>query len=76
MPKESAKKRSGVFFSKSGNDFVVMWQDREVCRYKTMEAFVDAHVDGLAALEASQADLLERYYNSIGISTGKTGGKP
>lgn len=67
-------KRTGVFYSKSGDDYVVLWQGREVCRYGSLEEFVDAHQAGLEALEANQADLLESYYRSIGISTGKTPG--
>ena len=72
---KAANKRSGVFFSKSGSDYVVLWQGREICRYESMQAFVEAHAAGLAALESNQADLLERYYNSIGISSGSSGGK-
>ncbi len=69
------KTRSGVFHSKSGSDYVVLWQGQEICRYESIEAFIDAHAAGLEALESSQADLLERYYNSIGISSGRSGGE-
>jgi len=72
---KASSKRSGVFFSKSGSDYVVLWQGREICRYDSMAAFVEAHAAGLEALEYNQADLLERYYNSIGISSGRSGGK-
>ena len=69
------KTRSGVFHNKSGSDYVVLWQGQEICRYESIEAFIDAHAAGLEALESSQADLLERYYNSIGISSGRSGGE-
>ncbi len=68
-------KRTGVFYSKSGDDYAVLWQGREICRYQTMEAFIDAHKAGLDALEANQADLLEGYYRSMGIHTGKNPGR-
>ena len=67
--------RSGIFYSKTEDDYVVLWRGREICRYPTMQDFVEAHIKGLDSLESNQADLLERYYNSIGISSGKSGGK-
>ena len=70
-----SKARTGVFYSKSGSDYVVLWHGQEICRYESTEAFIDAHAAGLAALESNQADLLERYYNSIGISSGRSGGE-
>lgn len=70
MTTADPSKRSGVFYSKTGKDYVVLWQGREICRYQTMADFVNAHVEGLKALDDSQADLLESYYRSIGISSG------
>lgn len=75
MAEKTEKKRSGVFHSKSGGDYVVLWQGQEVARYATMEEFVEVHQAGLLALEENQADLLETYYQSIGISTGKSPGR-
>ena len=72
---EIPSKKTGVFYSKADENFVVLWRGREICRYQTMEEFVEAHARGLDSLEDSQADLLERYYNNIGISSGKSGGK-
>ncbi|MBT4160556.1 MAG: hypothetical protein HOC70_02510 [Gammaproteobacteria bacterium] len=68
-------KRTGVFYSKSGDDYVVLWQGREIYRYQTMQEFVNAHKAGLDALEDNQADLLENYYRSIGIHSGKNPGR-
>ena len=42
-----------------------MWKGREICRYASVRDFVDAHAEGLAALEANQADLLESYYRDL-----------
>ncbi|MBT5154649.1 MAG: hypothetical protein HOM44_11235 [Gammaproteobacteria bacterium] len=57
--------RTGLFEQKTTNDYVVMWKGREICRYATVWDFVDAHAQGLAALEANQADLLESYYSDL-----------
>jgi len=65
------KQRTGVFFSKARQDYVVLWEGREVCRYESIDDFVEAHQKGLQALEENQADLLSEYYRSIGISTGR-----
>ena len=65
------KQRTGIFFSKARQDYVVLWEGREVCRYESIDDFVEAHQKGLLALEENQADLLSEYYRSIGISTGR-----
>lgn len=72
MAEKSEKTRTGLFHRKSSGDYVVLWQGKEVCRYGSVGEFIEAHHEGLKALESSQADLLETYYQSIGISTGKT----
>ena len=54
--------RTGLFEQKSTNDYVVMWKGREICRYASVRDFVEAHAQGLVALEANQADFLESYY--------------
>ena len=70
---DKAKENStGIFFSKSGGDYVVLWRGQEVVRYDSIEAFVDAHQAGLVALDDTQAELLEKYYQSIGISGGRS----
>ena len=71
MSDKSDKKTTGVFFSKSGNDYVVLWRGQQVVRYASIEEFVEAHQAGILALEESQVDLLEKYYRSIGVSTGR-----
>lgn len=57
--------RTGLFEQKTTNDYVVMWKGREICRYASVRDFVDAHAEGLAALEANQVDLLESYYRDL-----------
>ena len=72
MADKTDRKHTGVFFSKSGKDYVVLWQGKEVVRYASIEDFVEAHQAGLLALDESQADLLEKYYQSIGVSSGRS----
>jgi hypothetical protein len=60
----SVESRTGVFLEKSSKDYVVIWRNREICRYGSIEAFVESHLEGIRALEADQADLLEQYYKS------------
>ena len=57
--------RTGLFHQNSTNDYVVMWKGMEICRYASIRDFVDAHAEGLIALEANQADLLESYYKDL-----------
>ena len=57
-------RKTGLFHRKSSDDYVVLWQGREICRYASMEAFVAAHAEGLESLEANQAELLASYYKS------------
>ena len=72
MADKTEKKPTGVFYSKSGKDYVVLWRGQEVVRYASIEDFVEAHQAGLLALDEHQADLLEKYYRSIGISSGRS----
>ena len=72
MIDKSEKKSTGIFFSKSEGDYVVLWRGQEVVRYKSIEAFVEAHQAGLKALDERQADMLEKYYQSIGVSSGRS----
>ncbi len=72
MIDKSEKNPTGIFFSKSRGDYVVLWRGQEVVRYKSIEAFVEAHQAGLKALDERQADLLEKYYQSIGVSSGRS----
>jgi len=41
---------------------VVLWKGREICRYMSIEEFVDAHLEGIAALELKQEKLLSETY--------------
>ena len=56
--------RTGLFHRKSTDDYVVLWQGREIATYPTIEAFVDAHIEGMIALDQNQTDLLETLYKS------------
>ncbi len=61
---QKTEPKTGLFYRKSSNDYVVLWQGREICRYTSMEAFVAAHADGIDSLEANQAELLASFYKS------------
>ena len=65
MVKQKWKPKTGIFLHREDADFVVLWQGREICRYATVEEFIDAHIAGLQALDTSQADLLESYYKTL-----------
>jgi hypothetical protein len=66
MTARNKKNKTGVFQSKLppalAPAIVVMWKGREICRYVSMEEFVDAHLEGIAALEAKQEKLLNEAY--------------
>lgn len=62
---QGSEGKTGLFQQKTTNDYVVMWKGREICRYASVRDFVDAHAEGLAALEANQADLLESFYRDL-----------
>ena len=71
MTQKAEKSRSGLFHSRSSGNYVLLWRGQEVCRYESVEAFIEAHYAGLRALDDSQAELLEKYYQSIGVATGE-----
>jgi hypothetical protein len=62
---EKSHPKTGLFELKASGEFVVMWEGREICRYGTVQAFIDSHMAGLQALDENQADLLETYYRSL-----------
>ena len=62
---QAGEKRTGIFQRKSSEDFVVLWRGQEICSYPSIEAFVDAHLEGLKALDSNQAELLESYYRTL-----------
>ena len=62
---QETKARTGLFQQKSTKDYVVMWKGREICRYASVHDFIEAHAEGLAALEASQEELLESFYKDL-----------
>ena len=66
MPQQNTKKKTGIFQLRPPPAIVVMWKGREICRYASIEEFVDAHLQGITALEAKQdALLLEAYRDKI-----------
>ena len=62
MTRQKAKSRTGIFHSKNPLAIVVMWRGQEICRYDSMEEFVDSHLEGVEALEKKQEDLLTDEY--------------
>lgn len=56
---------TGLFYRRSSDDFVVLWKGQQIAHYDSIESFIDAHLDGLRALEANQADLLLRLYRDV-----------
>jgi hypothetical protein len=62
MTPQNKKNKTGIFQLKLPPAIVVMWKGREICRYVSMEEFVDAHLEGIAALEAKQEELLSDAY--------------
>ena len=65
MVKKAALPKTGLFQHKPSGEFVVLWQGREICRYKSVQEFIESHKAGLQALDETQADLLESYYRSL-----------
>jgi hypothetical protein len=66
MPQQNTKNKTGIFHLKSPPAIVVMWNGREICRYTSIDELVDAHIEGIAALEAKQEKLLiEAYRDKI-----------
>ena len=62
MSTQKKKNQTGIFQSELPAAIVVMWRGREICRYVSIEEFVDAHLEGIAALEAKQEKLLNEAY--------------
>ena len=60
----SEQSQTGLFYRKSTKDYVLLWQNREIAVYDSIEAFVDSHQQGLQAMEANQAELLANLYKS------------
>ena len=62
MTGQKAKSKTGIFHIKNPPAIVVMWRGQEMCRYDSMEEFVDSHLEGVEILENKQEDLLEDEY--------------
>jgi len=65
MPAQNTKIKTGIFQLKLPPSIVVLWKGREICRYGSIEEFVDAHLEGIAALELKQEKLLSETYRDI-----------
>lgn len=62
MDKDQDKLKTGVFQHRRRGDFVVLWQGKEICRYASIDDFIDSHIEGLQLLDANLEELLEGYY--------------
>ena len=62
MSTQKKKNQTGIFQSELAAAIVVMWKGREIYRYVSIEEFVDAHLEGIAALELKQEKLLSETY--------------
>ena len=54
--------KTGFFFEKSSNEYILIWKGEEIRRYTSVEEFVDEHYELLELLQTSQEALLESYY--------------
>lgn len=57
--------KTGIFLEKSTGEYIVLWKGQEACRYESMASFIEAHHEGMKALESNQAELLESYYRTL-----------
>ncbi len=55
----SEQKKTGIFYVKGPPGVAVMWQGREMYRYRSVEELVQAHVKAVRALEAVQGEKIE-----------------
>lgn len=62
MTNDHKKGRTGIFYTKDPAGVVVMQDGKEVCRYKSVQELVDAHVKGMVALEKEMEAVLARAY--------------
>ena len=62
MTERKVKNRTGIFHGKNPLAIVVMWRGKEICRYGSLEEFVDSHLELVEALEKKQEDLLTDEY--------------
>ena len=62
MTERKVKIRTGIFHGKNPLAIVVMWRGQEICRYGSLEEFVDSHLELVEALEKKQEDLLTDEY--------------
>ena len=54
--------KTGIFYVKDPAGVLVMWQGKEVSRYRDVKAFVEIHMKGMEALEREVNALVEAEY--------------
>jgi len=62
MPRKKTNTNTGIFQTRQPPAIIVMWKGREICRYASIKEFVDSHLEGIAALELKQEQLLSDAY--------------
>ncbi len=53
---------TGVYFDKNKTGVHIYWRGQKVISYPSMEAFIEAHLGALEALDRRQEALLEDEY--------------
>ena len=54
---------TGVYFDKNKTGVHIYWRGQKVISYPSMEAFIEAHLGALEALDRRQEALLEDEYH-------------
>lgn len=62
MVLDKMKGRTGIFYSKNPDGVVVMFQGKEVFRYKSVDEFIEVHIKAVRALEEKQEEELASHY--------------
>ena len=62
MPEANSTVRTGIFQLDKQAGIVVLWKGQEICRYDSIEMFVDAHLALVDLLEKNMEKLLEEEY--------------
>jgi hypothetical protein len=62
MPETNSTTRTGIFQLEKQAGIVVLWRGQEICRYDSIELFVDTHLALVDLLEKKLEKLLEEEY--------------
>ena len=54
--------KTGLFKENSSQDYVLLFEGKEIARYVSVKEFVDEHAEILEKLQKAQDELLESYY--------------